>query len=263
MFDEFGLDYDVLDSIEDLYPRSGVDSLEVYRRPAKQYRYAITRGKTPEQSKFIAMERVKDLLTTDVALADRDESDHAYRALKTDIGWRRILRPELSESGPCGLCVVASDRFYKSGDLMPLHDECVCGKMPITSTEDPGTKINAADLERIYGAAGGNTMEELKRVRVVVRVHGEIGPVLVRERDHFRDAAQAGVDPYEFPTPEANRLKLLDAQTSVQGTLSRLEARLAEMTDTGPASDDRLRIQRAVGHNRQYLTAINRRLTSL
>ena len=94
-------------------------------------------------------------------------------------GWRRVIRPELSQSGTCGLCVVAATRFYKRSDLDAIHDRCKCVVLPYTASHDPGLTLNREDFRRIYNAAGGSTRgEALKKLRVSVREHGELGSIL-------------------------------------------------------------------------------------
>lgn len=259
VFDEYGIGYSDLGEIEDVYPRSGVSALEVHRRPVLQYRYAISQGKTEAEALDAALERATSLAKTDVRIAGRDESHRNYAKTTTTLGWRRILHPELSRTGPCGLCVVAADRTYKSGELEPIHDECVCGKLPIVVGDDPGLNINRADLERLYAAAGGNTGDLLKRVRVEVRENGEIGPVLVRQGDKFRDSEDAGATPYSPPTLDEHRANLLRMKESLVGTTDRLQGRLR---DAATPADDTLAIQAAIRRNNEALAAIDRRLLS-
>jgi hypothetical protein len=253
VLNEYGIDHGVLD-IDDIYPRSGVSPLEVYRRIALQYRYRTSRGGTEAEALEAAVERLQSLAGTDVRLAGRDTSHAAYHRLAIT-GWRRVLHPELSRTGPCGLCVVASTRIYRSGDLEEIHDLCVCGKLPIVGGIDPGAEMNRADLERIYAAAGGNTAEDLKRVRVVVRQNGEIGPVLVQEGQNFRDHEDAGATPYTPPTAAEYRAHLLDMKQSVVGTMDRLEVRLLT------ATTDRSAIQSALRYDRDFLAALERRMS--
>lgn len=259
VFAEYGIQYDGLDNIEDVYPRSGVSALEVHRRPALQYRYAISQGKTADEARQAAIDRATALAETDVRTAGRDESHRAYQATTNVIGWRRILHPELSRTGPCGLCVVASDRFYKTSDLEELHDKCVCGKLPVVVGADPGTAINRADLDRIYAAAGSTGAEDLKRTRVVVRQNGELGPILTRQGQNFRDANDAGASPYSPPTPEEHRQNLLAMKESLVGSAERLQQRLDTVN---PSDSTVLELQAALRVNADTIAAIDRRLTN-
>lgn len=266
VFTEFGIPSPPQRGIEDVYPRADATPQEVYWRTAKQYRWAIAEGKTPQEAVEEAVDRLERTVETDFTLAERDESFRIYSDVDPRFvtGWRRIVRPELSKSGPCGMCVVAADRWYRQGDLQEIHNGCVCTKLPITAEFDPGVRLNREDLDRIYGAAnqadesGSTMMEDLKRTRVKIGDHGEIGPVLVREGHHFRDAAEVGVPGYKAPTPEENRAKLVKMRDSVQGTIERLERRY----DSPDLADNPLRVYRALKESREQLAALEKRLTA-
>jgi hypothetical protein len=164
-----------------------VDPGDAYGRVADGYRLRIiTRGTPEERARSYALARVEAVAQTDVTLAVREQVRKTLTKIKGVRGYRRILRPELSESGPCGLCVVAADRVYHVEDLKPIHDRCVCEVLPIIGDLDPGLSLNAADLERLYAAAGGTGAAGLKRIRVAVAEHGELGPVLVDADHHYR-----------------------------------------------------------------------------
>lgn len=178
-----------------------------YGRSADSYRRDIADGKTEDQARRRALLRIQVAAETDVTLAVRQQ----YLAGMVDIrdvrGYRRILHPELSKStrpGPCGLCVVASDRIYRVKELKAIHAGCNCETLPIIGELDPGVELNADDLEAIYRAAGGTGGDAvvivngrrkrvsvaLKRLRVALAEHGELGPVLVDADQHYRDPAE-------------------------------------------------------------------------
>lgn len=180
-----------LPPVEDVYPRSGIPITEVYKRPARQYEHAIREGATPEQAERIFVDRLERIVEADVSAAMRDEKDRVRRASPKVIGFRRVLRPEKSKYGPCGLCVVAADRIYKSGDLLELHDRCVCETLEITEGSDLGRALNRADLDELYLQAGSMFAEDLKRIRVTIRENGELGPILTRDGSSFKDAERA------------------------------------------------------------------------
>lgn len=194
--------------VSPVYPRSGTSVLEVYKRPARQVEHEIRSAvaeslgvekATPEQLRRALLEgpvlerldieqivtdRIESLVETDIMSAARDEEQDVLDAAPAEvIGWRRILRPERSKTGPCGLCVVAADRFYTRGDLLALHGGCKCTRMWITKDSDPGLRLNRDELDRIYAAAGSMYAEDLKRTVVEVNEHGELGPIL-RQRGH-------------------------------------------------------------------------------
>lgn len=165
-------------AVENIYPR-GVNPLDVYQRPAEQYRYHASIGDSDTISRQFAMERLSTLADTDLTLARREAMRDVYDATPTILGWRRIIHPELSKEGfSCGLCVVAADRVYSRGDLMPIHDECNCDTLPITEDNDPGKGLNDDDLETLYDAAGSNTAGDLLNTKVYFLDHGELGPII-------------------------------------------------------------------------------------
>ena len=114
----------------------------------------------------------------DLTMAMRESARTVLADADDVIGYRRVIHPEQSRGGSCGLCVVAADRLYRKSELLPIHGRCRCTIAPVTRAHDPGAELNAADLDQLYGAAGSSRREDLKRVRVTVEQHGELGPQL-------------------------------------------------------------------------------------
>lgn len=190
-----------------------VDRETEWRRPGTQARFAKIKGLDDLEAQLAAEERAEELARMDLQLAAQEAERQKYNLTddETLIGHRRVLRPELSETGPCGLCIVAATRIYKKGELKPLHGGCCCGSMPVTIAADPALRMNKDDFEvwmergadadkelqkvgvtreRLmswYAAAGGTDREGLQRIRVRTASHGEIGPVLVNNKYAFRD----------------------------------------------------------------------------
>lgn len=162
--------------------RNGVPLARVYERPVKLFRRQVARGAPPAQALEAAMRFAAALVDSDIRLSQRDSSNQVLRFLGQRYGikgYRRAIRPELSKTGSCGLCIVASDRIYKSSELMPMHDRCKCVVLPIIGDIDPGNSLNNLWLDDIYAEAGSTLAADLKRTRYVVQEHGEKGPVLV------------------------------------------------------------------------------------
>ncbi len=112
-------------AIDDRERRTSVAPEEVYARAADTYRYrVIAAGDSPEVAADKARVRVAVAAATDITLAVREQYRAAFDQDRVT-GYRRIVHPELSQTGPCGLCVVAADRIYKRSELLPLHPECV------------------------------------------------------------------------------------------------------------------------------------------
>lgn len=165
--------------------RNGADPLRVHSRPAYVFREVFATTGNEYEAQRLAVERAIQVVETDIMLAARQAQMEAMEELRIT-SYRRVLRPELSDSGPCGLCVVAADRIYSIKELLPLHGRCKCETMPIVDGVDPGLNLNESDLRRIYAAAGDSQKAaDLKRTRVVVNEHGELGPVLSLKGQKF------------------------------------------------------------------------------
>lgn len=156
---------------------------EVFNRPARKYRYLRSVGRPEEEALDVSINRVKINIETNLLLAERESEVQTMTAArkksKKVIGYRRIIHPERSEGGTCGLCVAAADRIYSVEDLKDLHDGCWCTVLPITKTEDPGLKLNERDLGRLYDEAGGTARDQLRTLSFKTEHHGELGPILV------------------------------------------------------------------------------------
>lgn len=134
-----------------------------------------------------AEERVERMVSQDIQGASRNMHQVAMRNTdpKQVTGFRRVVHPELSESGrSCGLCIVASTMRYTRGDLLPIHSGCNCETVEIYKVDgveyDPGEQINMQDLGIFYEEAGGTTRGwDLKRQRYQVFNHPEYGPTLI------------------------------------------------------------------------------------
>lgn len=166
----------------------GVDLADVYERPAQEFRY-LRSTDVPEREAFErAQRRLETIAEADLALAMRESSRQRLASAGRVTGYRRVLHPELAKTGEtCGLCIVASDRIYRRGDLLPIHDGCNCAVLPVVGSQDPGRSLNAEDLAALYKAAGDTTDgRALRRVRVRVRDHSELGPLLTDASHHHR-----------------------------------------------------------------------------
>ena len=172
----------------------GLLLVEEMYRPGATWRYELSRGVSDADARERALVRAATIAEMDLALASRDAFEQYAAAAPEILGHRRVLHPELSTGGSCGLCIAAATRVYKKADLMPLHDRCHCVPWPILSTqsdEDLVQRINGADLDELYLRIGETSREALKKVRFTVEDHGELGPTL-REAGHdFRDHADA------------------------------------------------------------------------
>ncbi|MFE5290200.1 hypothetical protein ACFRAQ_35055 [Nocardia sp. NPDC056611] len=159
---------------------------EPFQRPARQLRAEVAEGKPFDNALAKSAERVKIIAGTNLALAAREAEmqimQEAKRQNSTVIGYRRVIHPEFSVSGSCGLCVAASDRIYTVKDLKAIHTHCHCETMAVTRTDDPGRDLNENDLKSLYQDATSTYASDLKRTRYKVDSHGELQAVLVPKK---------------------------------------------------------------------------------
>lgn len=168
-----------------------VDPKTEWNRPARDARVSrLFEGLDEFEANERALQRAEEQARMDLAKARQEAERQRWGVSGDIIGFRRILHPELSQFGPCGLCIVASSRTYKKSELKPLHNGCVCTVLPVVKrgdlTFDPGRDMNEDELKEFYEAAGSNRRADLQRVRVKVLEHGELGPILVDGRHKNR-----------------------------------------------------------------------------
>lgn len=204
--------------------RQGVDLVEVYTRPAAKYRREYAFSEDTTVATDAALSRAQELAETDHLLTRREATQQTFKALGIN-RLRRVIHPELSKSGTCGLCIAASTRTYVVDELMPIHVPfCKCTSVPVDGPDDPGATLNEKDLQGLYAAAGGTSAAKLKRIRM--RQHGEYGPTLVDADHSFRGPRQTAAD------DEASRAaRQLEVLRPVLASLERREAAGEDVTD--------------------------------
>lgn len=169
--------------------REGTDHVAVYERLGATYRFAASKGASPAEALATTLARGVAMGQMDNLLAFRGQTRAFMESSDRIRGYRRVIRPEMSRTGTCGLCAVASDQIYHSRDLMPIHEHCHCNVLPIAGSKDPGRNLNEDEFSAIYGAAGSTDGRDLKKVAVEIHHHGELGPVLRLAGQHFRGPA--------------------------------------------------------------------------
>lgn len=199
---------DIDTELEDLLslvdtPAEWRDPADAYGRIADQYRWEqIANGKTPDEALSKVRLRAEQVVDTDISLAVREQEASTARKLGVQL-YRRVLHPELAKSQlSCGLCIVAADRVYSVEKFKrEIHLNCHCEMIPIENGKDPAFRLNSDDLESLYRAAakavgkedgeqvtggGKKQLGALKRVRVGITEHGELGPILINQSGEYR-----------------------------------------------------------------------------
>lgn len=166
----------------------GVPGSEVYRRPALSLYWALSKGATFEEAKAAGLRRLLSLSDTDLQLAKTHTARRVASSDRRIVGYRR----KLTGSENCGICHVAATQRYHKAELMPIHPGCDCDVLPIYGTEDPGQVIDEAGLEEAhtaiedrFGARASDGRRIDYRKILLVREHGELGPVLTVKGQHF------------------------------------------------------------------------------
>lgn len=209
------VDYETRESVKIAVEDSTTQA--IFNRPARAFRALEAEGASKDIAEEAARDRIELLIEDNLMLAQRfAELEIVQTAADLDqtvIGYRRVIHPELSRTGVCGLCIAAADRHYTVGTLLPIHDRCKCTVAAVTESHDPADDVNAADLGALYGQAGGTGGAALKRVRYQVDEHGELGPTLVPKKKYKprtagskRRTAGAGDAPDASQVDTARRL---------------------------------------------------------
>ncbi len=173
-----------------------------------------------------AVQRAASVAEMDSQLAVRQQSQQTMRASTRVVGYRRVIHPELTRTGTCGLCIAASIRIYRVDELMPIHHHCACSVVPLLAGQDLGAAINAADLGRVYRDAGSTGASDLKRTRYTVTDAGALGPLLEPEanaRRLQRKKAGAG-NPKLAKSPERKAADLARLHGSLEASRTRARA---------------------------------------
>jgi hypothetical protein len=160
------------------------DTSRVFARVAENFRYTYSQNNDQAAANAAAERRIDSLIDGNLQVVrSRVEFQSMEQAQAVDldrpiIGYRRIIHPEMSRGGVCGMCVIAADRIYKIGELKAIHARCWCTVLEVFEDYDPGHQMNGDDLKKLYDAAGGNTRNLLKRTRYKIVEHSELGPIL-------------------------------------------------------------------------------------
>lgn len=176
----------------------GVDAVDVYARPGATVWTALSEGTPIAAAQAQGIERLRKLAATNLQLAKTHTARRSLElAPKAVVGYRRVLVGRTN----CALCIVASTSRYRRGDLQPIHPGCDCSILPIWGDQDPGWVIDPEQLDQVHDTLerelGGRSAtartftspeDEAIAYRdvLVIRQHGEIGPVLTARGDSWR-----------------------------------------------------------------------------
>lgn len=188
--------------------------------------------------------RLEKLANTDIQLARRDETTNVLDYKSKVIGYRRVVHPELSESGTCGMCIVAATRWYTIEHLEPIHMFCKCETLPVTGDSDPGKTLNDEDiavLDQTYTDAGGNSIDYLSDTRYRVNKNSETGWELVESKTSGEPAVSASLRrSKQKPQLVRSRTELKMLKSNNDALQERYEAGETELAKSIDWSDKRI-----------------------
>lgn len=108
---------------------------------------------------------MRQQITTDVALSQRNASHAIVEADNSVVGWRRVLNP--GGGKVCGMCVAAASKTYGKSDLQPIHRMCRCTVAAVHDSSFAGRTLDRERLNAVYEQTGGLTdYVTLSRVRI-------------------------------------------------------------------------------------------------
>jgi hypothetical protein len=140
--------------------------------------------------------RAKLIGVTDLELAEREA---ARQVLAADVRAPRFYQRVLTGDENCGMCVVASTQRYRREELLPIHPGCDCVVQPLP--DDVRHVVDEQLLEAAheaitqrFGISDRSARAIDYRKILLVREHGELGPVLTVAKHRF-------TGPEGIPTP--------------------------------------------------------------
>jgi hypothetical protein len=160
----------------------GVDPAIVYRRPFTEIYRLLSAGKSMTQAITAGQLRAQQIAVTDLQLTSMRT---ANEVLTSTPHAPQYFRRVLTGHENCGLCILASTQRYHRRTLAAIHPGCDCEVAPLPDTVDPGQVLDPdlliaahdaiADRFGVYDAGG--RAPDYRKV-ILVREHGELGPVL-------------------------------------------------------------------------------------
>ena len=166
----------------------GVPADEVYIRPGKAVYVSLSKGNNFEDAKHAGLNRLISLAMTDLQLAKTHTVRNFGMSNGGVVGYERVIDGHRD----CALCIVASTQRYHKEDLMPIHPGCGCDVQPLYGEFDPGQVIHEDRLSDIHdkvqeelGVSDASAHSPEYSKLLVVREHGELGPLLTIKGQNF------------------------------------------------------------------------------
>lgn len=177
----------------------GVDPQIVYRRGGAEVWDALAAGEPLEVAVERGSARLASIASTDLQLAKTHTARQVLAQQPADRRPTGFVRT-LEGASSCGFCALASTRLYHVEELLPIHPACDCDVEPYWGEAAP--VADPARLDRVhalaaefFGSAYPSGFDRSSGAGdyhdfVIVHEHGELGPVLARQGQHFQGPEQ-------------------------------------------------------------------------
>lgn len=131
--------------------------------------------------------RARLLGVTDLELAERET---ARQILTTDARAPQFYQRVLTGDENCGMCIVASTQRYRREELLPIHPGCDCVVQPLPDgtrhvVDEQLLEAAHAAIQARFGISDRSARTIDYRKILLVREHGELGPVLTVAKHKF------------------------------------------------------------------------------
>lgn len=163
----------------------GVAATEVYARPFVTVRTKLSKDMAFDAAVSAGLARLSDIVLADMQLAKTHTAQRSMSSAGVEL-YQRTLTGSVN----CALCFLASTQVYHVADLMPIHPGCDCGVEPMTSgargrMKADLTATHEAVEDRLGASDSGGRAPDYRK-QLIVREHGELGPVLTVRGQHFQ-----------------------------------------------------------------------------
>lgn len=199
--------------------RAGVDKPAEYERP---FRTAQKDGA------LRAAHRLNRMVVTDIQMASIRQAQKVLEA-----GGRQTYHRVPTSDNPCALCEIASTQTYFTGDLLPIHDGCLCDiepGPPVDKTIDTAALEDSGDQKKLIASLVENEADTAEyQDLIAVREHGEIGDTLTWKHQSF-------TGPRDLPVPPSREvLELPELAGRATATVEQAAARAPEVVAASEA----------------------------
>jgi hypothetical protein len=185
---DYSTEYPDPDKVTGPAVRGGAAISEVYGRAFKPIWQGLGNGLPLSTSVDYGVERLLSMFDVDIERVIDHVSVERFANEHKIVGYKRVLTGVHN----CALCILASTQLYHKSELKGIHPHCKCKVLPVLSFEDISKTLRQDLIEQVhasikerYGSFDPSGRSIDYRKILMVRQHGEIGPMLTFRNHHF------------------------------------------------------------------------------